>query len=150
MQGESSSGKERAAAAAAAAFEFVFSIYCKCNYFFLGQSSHTSANKQTAMKKARMTLFLCDLALMFVISESTNGNRVTRARPRAAIDVMTDRFALSDSIDSSACSITTSAPRSAECSAPRSRRMPSVRALPPAEPSEGEGVKRGSGAKRTT
>jgi hypothetical protein len=56
---------------------------------------------------------------------------VTSARPFAATDESTERFALSDSIDSSACSMTTSAPFSAACSAPRSRRMPSERGLAP-------------------
>jgi hypothetical protein len=71
------------------------------------------------------------------------GKRVTSALPRAAMDVMTERLALSESIDSSACSITVSAPLSAECNAPRSRRMPSVRALPPAQCSGHDSAEQG-------
>ena len=83
------------------------------------------------MKAARMILLRRERALMLVIKESTRGNLATRARPLAAMDVRVERLAFSDSIDSSACSMTVSAFFSAECRAPRSRRIPSERGLLP-------------------
>jgi hypothetical protein len=101
-------------------------------HLFTGISSHIRENKQIAMKNARIILLRCERVLMFVIKESTAGNLITKARPRAAIEDKADLFAFNDSTDSSACSITASAPFSAECSKPRSRRMPSARGFEPA------------------